>query len=1319
MKHWKILSIIIFIFYWNIKIKAQEYDFKFYGVDVGLSQSEAKSIFQDSKGFLWFGTQNGLNMFDGYNFTTLPCNPLDTNSMADGWVYGITEDFEGNIWAATRIGVHKIDRKTNFATQFVNVSGNNNTIYDNVIYDIICSKTGLIYANTPPVLNVIDPKTGVVERYMKEMRYNHSVEDQSIPLFEDSNGLIWMGTVDGLFCFNPTDKKFQYYSSDNQNLRWICNNYITAINQDKNSTIWVATQGGLCRFDARNNTFIQINDATIKDVFVRSIAFDKKQNMWLGTEQNGLYKIAFDTNFHIQNSLNFLKIENQLNCLTDNNVLALYVDSSEILWIGTLQGINKLDLKEKKFKVYRQSNSTTSVNLTGNVIASLFKNDDGKLWIGTWGNGLNIFDRKTGEVQHYTQNSLPPFNISDDFVHVITKDKKRNIWLGTRNGIDILPENSQAFVPIQEFFNSTQIPSFKQSRIYDIYENNDGKFWIATNNGLYIINTKAFSYTHYVKGNNSQSISDNLIYDIFEDSRGYFWIATIDGLDVFYPHLNKFIHINRKSENPNTLCDDFVVSLCEDDKGNIWIGTKSAVNKFDVKDSVFHYYSTESGLPNTVIYQIQKAENGQLWFGTGAGLGYFDKNTDKFKMFTIEDGLQSLEFNTASFIANNGEMFFGGMQGVNSFFPDSMVKNTEIPKLAFTTFSMNTKDGKIEYPISHRQKIKLLYSDYDFTINFAALEYTKSTGNKFAYKLSPLNDEWVFIDTRNFLSFSNLSPGTYTLQIKGSNNDEVWNENGISIEIIISPPWWRSTLAYIIYGISLILAIYLYIKNRERNLVYDRKILENKVAERTIEIEAQKTKIENAYKNVQLLSHIGQKITTELSIERIINTVHENINTLMVADVFAIGWYRADQQIIEMPGAIEKGVELPLIRLNINEKCFANDCFNKNITIILNSGEEINSLQSTVIVGEQPQALIYLPLLDNEKPVGVLTVQSFQPNVYTDYHVHILKNIALYIVIALNNAQIMRKIELQKNDIIEKNTQLQRQTEEITTQRDELEIQRDIATRQRDQIIQQNKAITDSIHYASRIQAALLPLPNVYKNLIPEHFILYQPKDIVSGDFYWMRQVGNKLMIAVADCTGHGVPGAFMSMLGVAFLNEIADRMKVIAPAMVLNELRTLLKTALRQTGEVMEQKDGMDIALCTIDLKTNILQFAGAYNSIFMIRKNPKVEENQIIHIKGDKMPIGVFIKEKDSFTNHEIKIYHGDVFYLYTDGYGDQFEQTSGSKYTARRFRRLLFDIHKLPISEQKQKLEQELNNWQGNSFRVDDILVLGVKYNEGVYI
>ncbi len=847
----KILIASIFIFICDYGY-SQQYFFSAYSIEQGLSQSVVNCLFQDSKGYLWMGTQNGLNKFDGYNFEIFSYNPTDTNTISNNWVYSINEDQEGNLWIGTKSGLNKFIRsEKRFERIYYKTSYPNDV--SEYVYDAIPSGNGLVIINTPPVLTIYDSHKKEFNHYFNNLEFDGAVKDNHIPLLEDSEGLIWVGSAKGLSCFNRKEKQFTNYLRNGEDLNSISDNNITALFEDKHGDIWIGTSNGLNKYDKNTKAFVKYfnepkNKFSLSNNFIRAIAEDKSGNLWIGTEGSGLLKM---TNSKDGKAI-FEEFSSKNNGLSHNIVLALMVDKSQNLWVGTLQGVSKTDLKKRKFQLYRESSSPYSVNLLGNVIASIYKDEKNILWVGNWGQGLNLFNRKTGEVEHFSSREKKNHYLPNDFVHVIFEDGQKRVWLGTRDGIFIYQKGKNCFIRLNEFFANKHLSGFQGIRIYSIIQDKAGNYWIGTQTGLFKINLTIFTTELFQKeAEESHKISSNLIYCLLEDRDGLIWIATLDGLDVYHPKSGEITHYKKSKSSTNSLCDNFVISLCEDHKGNIWIGTSTYVNEFVKKDSAFVYYSQKNGLPNNRIFEILEDHLHNLWFATGNGLSRFDTLTNSFRTYTVDEGLQSPEFNLrASFKSKDGEVFFGGMNGFNSFFPDSLNDNPFVPAIVFTSFHKNQGGKEVLLDVENKPEVVLHYNDYPFTIEFAALEFTNPEKNNYVYRMLGVSDEWINIENRRFVPFSNLPPGEYTFQVKCSNNDGKWSEELKSLKIIILPPWWKTWFAYFSYGVIIVFVIIIVVFARERKVKRVRILLEQKVQQRTLQIEKQKAEI--LEKNVEL-----------------------------------------------------------------------------------------------------------------------------------------------------------------------------------------------------------------------------------------------------------------------------------------------------------------------------------------------------------------------------------------------------------------------------------------------------------------------------------
>jgi transcriptional regulator with GAF, ATPase, and Fis domain len=474
----------------------------------------------------------------------------------------------------------------------------------------------------------------------------------------------------------------------------------------------------------------------------------------------------------------------------------------------------------------------------------------------------------------------------------------------------------------------------------------------------------------------------------------------------------------------------------------------------------------------------------------------------------------------------------------------------------------------------------------------------------------------------------------------------------------------------------------------ENALMYEG--VEQKVKERTGEVVKQKEEIELSYKNIKTLSEIGQEITSLLSAEKIIERTYKKVNSLMDASVFGIGLYNPEENLIHFHGSMEKGEKLPSYSLNLDGTPRpAIWCFTNQKEIVMNDFlNEYNTYFPNApvpqaMVGDQTNSLIYLPLTLPNKKIGVITIQSFKKKAYAQYHLDILRNLTVYITTALENAQLYESVE----------SKVKERTTEVMRQRAELE--------------QMNKEITDSINYARTIQEAILPFEGRISQSLQDFFIHYQPKAIVSGDFYWFTEVNGKQILAAADCTGHGVPGAFMSMIGNDLLNDIVNVRGITRPDLILNELHKGIRYVLKQ--EQTQNQDGMDIALVQIDKKNKKVYYAGAKNPLIYICNN------ECFIVKADKIYIGGTQQREEQerlFRLNEIDLASDLMLYLFSDGMADQFGGPKGKKFKQRQLMELLLANSDKPLGEQKNILDKTFEDWKGNLEQVDDVLVIGIR-------
>jgi len=1063
--------------------------FKTFGKKEGFKGDNIHSLLQDHKGRIWAGTKDeGIIIYDGLKFITIG----KENGLAGSTVLCMTEDKDGTIWVGTDDGgLNKIiPEKDSFRIQVINESKG---ISNNAIFDIHIDKDNRIWLATYGGVNVLSPEKDSL--HIEQLRGGREIpSDQVTSIAEKSDGTLWFGTLDqGTFCLAPKNKTVSsnfkldilsrkvtiFNSSNGFNAKTIWKVFCTSRDE-----LWFASvDDGIIRslYSGKQKKFAKYTDKEgLPGNQMFCVFEDKDRNIWIGTNGGGLCKFMGDIFSHYS----------EKDGLPGNNVQGMDMDSLGTLWFGVSGGgLVQMDTKSATFSC---KNYTTKDGLPGNTILSV----------------------STGRGVH-----------------------NPNIWLAASNA-------GLAKYDRKKFYPYSEVDGLLDNNVYSTYVDKNGIVWCGSKQGISRFDGKKFMSITM----EDMKISDKDVTAIIQDKRGSLWFGTGGGL-AQYQGDGKIITYDEVEglERKEIIC------LAEDPFGNIWIGTKNGgLYRFDVfsdDKKKIHLIANDSMLSSNsvraIIFLDEKKTGStgkEMLVGTDKGI---DKITfdDKGKILKIRnynatDGFIGVECNdNAMYRDPDGNVWIGTVKGLTRFNPAAEIYSKNPPdihitnvKLFFKEVEWKTKGVDSILPwFNLPQSLQLSYSDNHLTFDYAAISLGNSQKVKYRYMLEGADAEWSPDRKETSVTFSGLPPRTYTFKVIGCGANGIWNTEPAVFKFTINPPWYRTTYAYIIYVIVLVGGTYSFVKYRERKLLLEKKILEDKVVERTAEVVKQKEEL-----------------------------VHQNI-------------------------------------------------------------------------------------------------------------------------------------------IIE----------------------------------EKNKDITDSINYAEKIQRAILPDPERIKKTLPESFILFQPRDIVSGDFCWyvevdagkeledIKNIGSSnlthtphpiVFLAAADCTGHGVPGAFMSMINTSLLNESVNVKRIFSPNEILNEVRRGIIRSLKQTGASGEQKDGMDVAIISLEMRSDSckVQYAGANNSLYVIRKsdNPVLEE-----VDPDPMPVAISDRTGD-FTNNVVELQKGDTIYIFTDGYADQFGGPKGKKFKYSQFKQLLLSFQNKSMDEQHAILDKTMHDWKGNLEQIDDILVIGVR-------
>ena len=823
------LIILFFYILFPLILKAQSglYYFEKYSVQEGLSQSTIYSIYQDSRGFLWFGTSDGLNRYDGYKFHVYRHNPYDSLSLSSNRIYSIQEDEQGNLWLGTNGGgLNKFFREKE---KFISYQHNPNiktSLSSNKILKIYFDGNGILWVGTEGGgLNKFDRNKEIFTRYLHNPEIKTSLSDNVVrAIYEDKSRDLWIGTANGLNKFVKGKEEFSVFKSNNTNPSGISDNEILSIYEDSYNQLWIGTgNGGLNVYNSKRQEFQHFmfnskDPYSINSNRIFAIEEDKSGTLWIGSMGGGLNRFNRDTkrfDYFTSNS-------DDPTSLSNNNIFSVYCDKSGVLWIGTYNGgLNKLDQSKQRFKHFLSSPENPD-GLSSNAIYSFYEDIDGYIWIGT-GSGLNRYDRTTGKFSKYVHNPYDKNSLSNNEIIVVYGDKSSDLWIGTYGGgMDRYDKGSNSFFHYKN--DAKNVNCLSSNRVFTIYQDTDGYIWIGTDGGgLNCFDKKKNEFINFKNNfNDTTGLNSDKIYTIYEDKFATLWIGTDGGgLNKYDKEKSRFYHFLHNPKDTESISNNSVFSIYEDNSGNLWLGTYGGgLNKFDRKKSKFKNYRKSEGLPNEVVYGILEDGEGNLWLSTNKGLVVFDPHTENFRSYDVRDGIQSNEFNQGAYLkTKDGSMLFGGINGFNFFQPDSLKKNSTIPNVVITDFQLfnksisvygiNSESRKIlSSSISETHELNLTYEDNVISFEFSALDYQTPSKNHYAYYMEGFDKEWNYTDAnRRFVTYTNLDPGEYTFKVKGSNNDGVWNEAGTSLKIIINPPWWSTWWAYSLYGVVLLLIL--------------------------------------------------------------------------------------------------------------------------------------------------------------------------------------------------------------------------------------------------------------------------------------------------------------------------------------------------------------------------------------------------------------------------------------------------------------------------------------------------------------------------------
>ncbi len=795
----------------------------------GLSQNRVSSIVQDHDGFIWIGTEDGINKYDGYNFEIFKRNPGDSLSINDNQALAMHVAKDGTLWIGGSLtGLSKYNSAAKTFTRYNHNHSNPNSLAEDIIISFSEDEKGNLW--------IVTQNKGFDYMIVNEGKFIHMAnmlppdykiqEDQIFFIHQDKQNNLWIGTEGKIHYFkisyNETGvPKLQPIKIENQ----ILSTAALSIEEDKDGNIWIGTPGeGLLQFDYKDKILrkfkLSDNSSSFNSLVILSLKADEIGNLWVGgfpREDNPDSEIGTSPgllrlNIQSKEIEKFLADPKDEKSLSSNRILSLFIDKTGVLWVGTfLSGINVYDKSVIKFSLVTTGQEES--NKIKGPIRGFYIDENKILWVASQGSGLISYDRSKDKYEFFTHSKNNPSSISTDIVQCIYDDGKY-MWIGTQQGLNRFDKKTKTF---KRFYIDPLNPNLNVNGInYNIIEIDKlpGYLWFGTNgSGLVRFDKEKETfkkYTYDPEDASSLSSRANFVRIVwYSKSRpDELWTGTTNGINILDLKTEKFRYYNYDTKDSTSLSHPNVMNFYEDKNGYVWVATYGGgLNRFDPKTEKFLRLTQEnSGLPNNGVYGSLPDENGNLWLSTNNGITKLNPVTFEFRNYSVDDGLQSEEFNGGSYYkARDGEMFFGGIKGFNSFYPSEVTDNKFIPAIVLTDikiFNESVKvgeDSPLKKQISKTDEIVLSYWQNDISFEYVALHYSNPSKNKYAFKLENYEDEWRYVGDVRIATYTNLDPGEYVFRVKGSNNDGLWNEKGKSIRLIIKPPWWKTNWAYASY----------------------------------------------------------------------------------------------------------------------------------------------------------------------------------------------------------------------------------------------------------------------------------------------------------------------------------------------------------------------------------------------------------------------------------------------------------------------------------------------------------------------------------------
>ena len=974
----------------------------------GLSENTILTIFQDHQGFLWFGTREGLNRYDGYDFTVYKADPNDPDSLSDSWITDIVETPDGVIWVGTYYGgLNRFDPLRGAFEQFLPDELSSDSLPGERINDLFLDLEGTLWVGTRNGLIRLNPGGSGYTTFTHDPENKKSLSNNVVlSIFEDQKGRLWVGTEDGLNLLDRTTGSFKSFLKGDPD----GGSEVHAIADAEDGELWVGTHNGLVRFNTSRYVY-QIFHPKLGDKeslgsdLINDLYVDRSGHLWIALDDAGVNLLIQNEGYQIRVH-RYPHKEYDSNSLSHNCVHTIFEDAGGLLWFGTNNGVNKVNPATRNFGLIQNNPDDPNSPAANDITALAYDPTGNYLWIGTAENGLDRMDLATGEFIHFKYIAGDENSLESNQISLLHVGKFGTVYVETKGGsLEVFDPTNLSFLPLLDESSDDLVTVSTTAMTHDA----QGRLWLSKDNGELLQLSAAGGVMGIYRLKQSAAFlePDTRITDIYVDESGMVWLGTdAQGFIRFNPSEWLYTQYTMDGTSAGPSQNNINVIFGDRD-GKLWLGTAGGgLNQYDPVSEQFVYYSADDGLPSNRIMGIVDDEEGNLWLSTANGLAKFDPLTGEIHTYETRDGLQGLNFNRRSFTrTNDGMLLFGGTSGMNAFYPESIQLNDHIPPVVITSVSLYNE--VLATDISDcSASLSLTYDQNFLSFDFAALDYAAPDRNQYAYILEGLNEELVYAGNRRYAEYPNLAWGTYTFRLLGSNNDEVWNATGACLMIDIEPPFWATWWFIAGVGLALGVAVVVGYRWRLRNIEDQRQRLVEQVYERTQEIERRRLMASG-------LSEVIRLLNTDQPLGKSLEFIAKQAVGLTAASKAAIFRRQGDQVDVEASYPLGETASLDLTdpdsptARSLLESVFLNRML---IYSRIDSQTMRSNLNWELVSGEY-RTVICVPLLIEDSVYGGLVLYYGEDRIFSPEEINLANTLADQASLAIANDRLRTNVK--------------------------------------------------------------------------------------------------------------------------------------------------------------------------------------------------------------------------------------------------------------------------------------------------------------------